>query len=104
MITAGYQGEALDESGQYFAQQSVATSTALAILVSGMAQAAEQYEEDPETAVATMRSTLERFASDIETLGDEALTAEVEFANQLLQLMEQGAEQGDLYGYGYEYY
>lgn len=37
----------------------------------------------------------------VNDLDDEALAPEVELARDLLELMEQGADQGDLYGPGW---
>jgi len=97
-VDAAYGGEPLDERGQYFEQPSVGKTIALAILVSSMKDAAEVYATDRELAVQTMTGALARISADALSLDDEALAAEVDLANDLLQLMEQGAEQGDLYG------
>ncbi len=82
-------------------QPAVEGSVALALLVSGMEEAAAAYALDPEGAAASLRSVVERFSADAE--GDEALAAEIEFAAELLRLMEAGAPQGDLYGPGVVY-
>ena len=99
-LEASYEDEPLDERGQYFEQPSVGKTVALALLVDGMHEAAEQYADDSEAAVATMGTVVDRFAADAEALDDDALTPELELARELLRLMESGAEQGDLYGYG----
>lgn len=99
-IEVAYNDEELDERGQYFQQESVGKTVALALLVEAMHDAAEQYAEDQQAAVDIMTAALERFSADAEALDDEALTPEVDLANELLRLMEEGAEQGDLYDYG----
>ncbi len=100
-ITAGYFGEPLDDRGHYYEQHSVGKTVALAVLVSGMKQAAELYSIDRELAIETMTGTLSRISADALALDDEAMAPEVELARDLLTLMEQGADQGDLYGYGW---
>jgi Ca-activated chloride channel family protein len=99
-IEAAYHGEPLDELGQYFEQTGVGKTVALAVLVSNMKQAAELYSEDRELAIEIMTGALARFSADAQALDDEAVALEVDLAQDLLLLMEQGAEQGDLYGYG----
>lgn len=99
-VAAAYVGEPLDESGQYFDQATMGKTVALAILVSSMKDAAELYSVDREQAIEIMTGALARISADAQALGDEALTSEVDLANDLLQLMEQAAPQGDLYGYG----
>jgi len=89
---------ALDERGQWFAQAAVARTTALALLVSGMHDAAEAYGGDRDAAVAIMRGAAERFAADAAALAEPALDVEVELAEAMLALMERGAPQGTLYG------
>lgn len=97
-VTASYDGEPLDERGTYMPQTSVDKAVALALLVEGMQSAAEVYGQDPSGAAAMLAATLERFATDAAAIEDAALDEELAFWNQLLQLMEQGAPQGDLYG------
>jgi len=99
-IEAAYNGEPLDERGQYFEQTGVGKTVALAVLVSSMNQSAELYAADREMAIAIMTGALARISADAQALGDETLDAEVNLAADLLRLMEQGAEQGDLYGSG----
>ncbi|MFQ5490901.1 MAG: VWA domain-containing protein, partial [Phycisphaerae bacterium] len=89
-----------DAAGQFFEQASVGKTVALALLVQTMHQAALEYAESHELAVARMRAGFERFVADAEALGDDDLTAEVELAGELLRLMESGAAQGDLYEFG----
>ena len=76
-------------------------TVALAVLVSSMKQAAELYSVDREQAIENMTGALARISADAQALDDEALTTEVNLARDLLRLMEQGAEQGDLYGFGF---
>lgn len=96
-LVAAYGGQPLDDRGQYFQQPGVAAATALAVLVTAMRDAAEQYGPNRAAALATMRAAYDRFAADAAALGDPALAPEVELAADLVALMEAGAEQGDLY-------
>ncbi len=98
-LAAQYGGEPLDERGQYFAQSSVAKSTALAILVSGMHEASELYQSDHTAAVEYMTAVHQRFSADAEGLADPALVPEVDLAAALLALMQADAPQGDFYPY-----
>ncbi|MBN2497832.1 MAG: VWA domain-containing protein [Deltaproteobacteria bacterium] len=97
-LSSSYAGQALDARGQYFEQPVVAKTVALAILVSHMALAAEAYTDDGDRAIRIMRAAAARIEADAESIGDPALAPEVELARRLLELMEQGAPQGDLYG------
>lgn len=97
-VAAAYEGEELDERGAHFSQTSADKTVALALLVEGMHEAAEQYATSPQTAEDTMRSTLARFEKDANTTGEQPLLDELAFWTQLLELMEQRAPQGDLYG------
>ncbi len=92
---------ALNDSDDFtFAQPSVGKTVALALLVANVKDAAELYATEQASAVTLMRAATERFKADIERLGADAgtLQDEVEFAEALLALMEEGAEQGTLYG------
>lgn len=100
-LHVSYGGGPVDDAGRYFDQPGVGKTVALALLVEGMREAAELYSIDQPDAVATLTAAIERFEADAQVLGDTDLDAEIEFANDLLALMEAGAEQGDLYGYGY---
>jgi Ca-activated chloride channel family protein len=99
-ISAVYNDEQLDERGQYFPQPSVAKTVALALLTAAMNQAATEYATSHETAIATLEAALARYTADIANLDDSTLVTERDLAQSLLDLMENGAEQGDLYGYG----
>lgn len=96
-------GAVVDENGQYFEQESVHASVALALLVSGMQEAAKKYATDEAAAIESLQTTINRYSSDIESMDDASMTTELELANKLLTLMQQGAEQGDLYGYGQQF-
>lgn len=100
-VDATYLGQTLDEQGRHFDQTNTAKTVALALLVSNMKQAATFYERDRELAIQIMTGTLARFSADIGSLDDPAMTDEVNLALELLQLMESGADQGDLYGAGF---
>ncbi len=99
-LQVSYDSLRIDARGQHFEQPSVGKCVSLAILVSGMAEAAEQYGEDPESAVAIMEAVVARFAADIESFNNESMTTEYELARELLDLVREGAQQGDLYGVG----
>ena len=97
-IEAVYFGQQPDDRGMFFEQAGVAKTTALAILVDNMKAAAEDYGDHRQAAVRLMHQVVERFADDAQALDDPALLPELELARDLLDLMEQGAPQGDLYG------
>jgi Ca-activated chloride channel family protein len=99
-LEADYQGQPLNEQGQYMPQVGIAKTVALALLVSGMREAAETYKTGRDEAAVIMEGVLERFASDAGWIEDPALDAEVAFAQALLDLMRAGAPQGNFY-YGY---
>jgi len=97
-------GAAPDALGHWFEQYAVEKSTALALLVDGMHAAAALYGSDPSEAVGLMTDVADRYQQDADALaaqgrGDESdLRREGKLAHDLLQLMEEGAPQGDLYG------
>jgi Ca-activated chloride channel homolog len=93
-----YDGTALDDRGQWFAQHGVARTTALGLLTDGMHEAAKLYETDHAAALEVMRAANARFAADAAVLADADLGIEVDLAAALTTLMEQGAPQGTLYG------
>lgn len=88
-----------DERGHAYAQPATGRTVALALAVTGMRDAAERYGSDRDAAVAIAEATATRLSADAEALDDDALRAEVDFANELLDLMRGGAPQGSLYGY-----
>ncbi len=88
----------LDDRGQWFAQASTARTTALALLVSGMHDAADQYGNDRDAALAIMQAAADRFEADAAALAEPALDVEVALGRELLRLMQTGAPQGTLYG------
>ena len=96
-LEAAYQGEPVDERGHYYEQPSTGKAVALAVLVSGMHEAAVLYTEDQAAAIARMTAVRDRFAADAESLGNETLAPELQLAQDLLALMEQGAAQGGWY-------
>lgn len=98
-LSAGYQGEALDEEGRWFPQAGLAKSASLALLVDAMHRAADSYETDHAAAVAILTPARDRFVSDAAAIGDPAISAEIDFTNALLVLMQNDAPQGSLYPY-----
>jgi Ca-activated chloride channel family protein len=94
-------GAPLDERGHWFAQPSVAATTALALLVDGMHDAAEQYASSPDIAQTTMQLAHDRFAADAAATSDPQLAVEVDLAAAMLQLIVERAPQGSLYDQGY---
>ncbi len=92
---ANYDGVSLDSRGQYFAQPSVAKSVALAVLVSNLRRAAEDYQEGVvDLAVERVERALARFEADVEALEGGGLEPEVRFTEELLALMRQNAPVG----------
>ena len=90
-------GAALDDRGQWFAQEATARATALALLVSGMHDAAAAYGGDPALARSIMRTAQERFAADAAAIADPTLEPEVALGAAMLDLIERGAPQGTFY-------
>lgn len=76
-----------------YAQPATRSAVALALLVVGMREAAEDYRTDRARAVATLRSARDRFAADVAASTDASLSTELELAGALLALMEAGAPQ-----------
>ena len=97
-------GAILDGAGRYFEQYSVQKTTSLALLVAGMHQAADLYMDQREESLRVMTSTAEQFASDAAALivqnpqDRNDLERELKLAQDMLQLMQEGARQGTLYG------
>ena len=63
-----------------------------------MHDAAAAYQGDPALALGIMRTAHERVADDAAVLDDRTLDAEVELGAAMLDLIERGAPQGELYG------
>jgi hypothetical protein len=97
-LATAYDGEPLDEGGRHFEQPSTARAAALALLVSGMKQAAETYAASPEEAESIMRAADERFASDAAAIDDPTLDPEAALSRSMLELIAERAPQGTLYG------
>jgi hypothetical protein len=98
-ITWTFPTKQVVEDEPWFDQTAVGKTVALAVLVSGMKNAALLYGDSPAMAAGIMRQAAVRITADAEFLDDEELGVEVQLANHLLALMEDGAPQGDLYGY-----
>jgi Ca-activated chloride channel family protein len=96
-IGFAYDGSELVDR-RWFQQRGTDRTVALALLAEAMHAAADVYGESPGKAQATMAAAYERFTADAQRLGDEDLGVEVELAGAMLQLIEQGAPQGTLYG------
>ena len=92
-------GEPLDARGQFFPQKSVGVATALALVVSGMHDAAALYATDKAAGVAKLQTVLTRFLADRAALAEPSLDAEQQLAEGMLAKMKKGAQQGNLYGY-----
>ncbi len=88
-----------DERGVAFAQPATGRTVALALAVTGLREAAEQYAPDRSGAVTIATAATERLRADAEAFDDDELRAEVTFAERVVELMTSGAEQGNLYGY-----
>lgn len=87
----------LDARGHWAEQSAVAKTTALAVAVTGMAEAARLYPGDRAAALEQASRVADRLAADAETLGDPALVPEVELARALRDLIAAGAPRGNLY-------
>jgi Ca-activated chloride channel family protein len=92
-----YDGSALSD-GRWFQQHGTDRTVALGLLAEAMHDAAFAYDNDRDLAKQTMTAAVERITADAQRLGDEDLGVEVELASAMLQLIEQGAPQGTLYG------
>jgi len=84
-------------SAYVFEQESVGRTTALALLVTSMKDAATIYEANQAEAVAIMTNAVERIESDAAYFKNTALNQEVDFAKALLKLIEDKAPQGSFY-------
>lgn len=91
-VQASFDGE-LDERGQGWEQHSVGRTSALALLVDGMKNAATAYQTDHPAAVVEMTSVHARFAADATALADDDLPVEVQLAADLLALMTDPPDQ-----------
>ncbi len=96
-LVASVSADELDDRGMTYSQSSVAKTVALAVLVRAMRSAAEAYGDDAESAIVIMEAAVERFEADAESIGDEALDPEAQLARDVLALMREGADQGDMY-------
>jgi Ca-activated chloride channel family protein len=96
-LTATYEGQPLSDSGKFMPQEGIAKTVALALLVTGMHEAADLYGSNRVEAVEIMLATVNRFTADAAEIGDPAIDAEVDFANAMLALMRSGAPQGNFY-------
>lgn len=97
-----YNGAPVDERGVSMPQPGIARAVSLALFTTAMREAAEVYGSNPSQAVSILEPALARLSEDAAATSDDALTAEAQFWAKLLDLMQSGAPQGDLYG-GYEY-
>lgn len=99
-LSTSWSGMEVDARGHAYQQPSTARTVALALMVDGMHDAAEMYEDPSlhDAAIEQMQRVVARIAADAEALADATLDPEVEFAEDLLALMESGAPQGTLYG------
>lgn len=91
-------GAVVDERGQWFQQTAAERATALALLVEGMHEAAEQYPFSPSEAEVTMAAALARIDADATASGAADLAPEVDLARAMLALIHDRAPQGTFYG------
>ncbi|MCK4413142.1 MAG: VWA domain-containing protein [Candidatus Eisenbacteria sp.] len=97
-------GAHLDDDGRYFDQYSAQKTTALALLVAGMHEAADIYAEHYNESLSVMAATIVRFGSDLDALTDQnpedriVLERELLMAETMLLRMQERAPQGTLYG------
>jgi Ca-activated chloride channel homolog len=97
VVTFGGVGKP-DQRGHWFAQDSVARTTALGLFTEAMHEATVAYQSDHDAAAAILAPALERFTADAAALADDDLPVEVELGQALLALIEADAPQGTLYG------
>ncbi len=97
-LSSTYAGSPLDARNMYFEQPSVGKTVAIAMLVSGMHDAAVLYATDKTAAVAKMEKVVARISDDAKAFADPSFDRDVKLANDILALMKKGAPQGDLYG------
>jgi Ca-activated chloride channel homolog len=90
-----------DGRSQAWAQSSVGRTVALALLVTGMRDAAQLYATDRAAAKTRLRATVNRFGLDVQSLSADDLAGELDFARDLLALVDKDAPQGGLYGERY---
>ena len=95
-VTRG--GAQVDARGQWFQQHATQRTTALALLVDGMHEAAEQYPFSRAEAEAIMAAAQARFEADATASGAEDLIPEVDLGRAMLALIRAGAPQGTRYG------
>lgn len=87
----------IDARGHFFAQNSTAKATALAILVESLKTATTLYNNDPVAAEELARLATERIEADAAAYGED-LQSEAVFARALLDLIVARAPMGNLYG------
>ena len=100
-LSASYDGQPLDERGAFMPQVGIDATVALALLVDGMHRAAASYHSSHTEAIGVLEPVLARFATDAGAIGRDDIDAEAAFWPKLLELMQAGAPQGDLYGNHY---
>ncbi len=96
-VPFAYDGSALVDD-RWFEQHGTDRTVALGLLTEAMHAAARDYSVNRLRAEETLRAAVERITADAQRLGDEDLGVEVELASAMLQLVEQRAPQGTLYG------
>lgn len=92
-----YNDEPLDSRGMFFAQPSVGSSVALAVLVSNMQRAADTYRVDRAEAIRIMTDVVKRINADRDNSADASLAVEAQLAADLLANMNRGASQETFY-------
>jgi Ca-activated chloride channel homolog len=98
-LAPAYDGAAPDERGVAMPQPGTARTVSLALFTSAMRDAAEIYADDKAAAISIFQPALERLTADAAATGDDDLAQEAEFWAKLLELMQSGAQQGDMYSY-----
>lgn len=97
-FSSTYTGNPLDARNMYFEQPAVGKTVALALLMSGMKDAAVLYATDKSAAIAKMEKVVARISDDAKAFADSSFDRDVKLASDILALMKKGAPQGDLYG------
>ena len=97
-IDLEYNDESVDACGVYMPQAGIDKTVALALLTEALEQSTSLYQSSQHAAAAHLAAALERFDVAADRLNDAGLDDEALFWPKLLQLIDEGAPQGDFYG------
>lgn len=100
-LAPSFDGAPLSEAGVAMPQPGISRAVSLALFTSAMHDAVEAYQTNHTDAVTLFAPALDRLNADAVAANDEDLAKEAEFWIKLLDLMQNNAPQGDLYGQDY---